>query len=280
MKDKLRALSFLALIGLSVALLSCSQVAEEPADEAIGPVEVELEKPEPGEMVFIPAGEFIMGTNERKSGRPALEVPEHKVDLPAYHMDVYEVTHGQWIKFLTEGDYGPEGNWRQFYSIGKEDYPVSNVTWDDAKAYCEWAGKRLPTEAEWEKAGRGSEGYKYPWGDQWDYTKTNCNEKGYFNTVEVGEIETDKSPYGVHDMMGNVQEWNADKFRPYPRSPARGDSAFTRGYIASRGGSYAMKGGSMTLYTRSAWLPKSQYGIGFRCAKDAEEETPQAEGQQ
>ena len=229
-------------------------------------------RPLPGEMILIPAGEFTMGTDQRQKNRPPLEVPAHTVDLPAYFIDAYEVTFGQWIQFMAESDYQPEGDWRSFYSFGKEDYPVANVTWQDAKAYADWAGKRLPTEAEWEKAARGPEGHAYPWGNEWDPGNANCNEYGYRNTMEVGEIDSDKSHYGVYDLMGNVQEWTSEKLAPYEGSPARRDSTFRRGYVAVRGASYAIKGGSAYLWTRSAYLPKSQYGLGFRCVKDVESE--------
>ena len=229
-------------------------------------------RPLPGEMILIPAGEFTMGTDERPKNRPALEAPAHKVDLPAYYIDAYEVTLGQWIRFVTQSDYEPEGDWRRFHAIGKEDYPVANVTWEDAQAYAKWAGKRLPTEAEWEKAARGPEEYAYPWGNKWDPTKSNCNEIGYRNTLEVGQIETDMSPYGVYDMMGNVQEWTSEKIKPYKGSPVRGESAFRQGYVAVRGASYAIKGGSAYLWSRSGYFPKSQFGLGFRCVKDVESE--------
>jgi len=253
--------------------LGCGE-AETPADEAMA-IEPEIVKPKPGESVLIPAGEFTMGTEQQAP--PQVAVPQHTIDLPAYFIDVYEVTHGEWIRFITEADIRPEGNWRQFYSIGKEDHPVSNVTWDDAKAYCEWAGKRLPTEAEWEKAARGPDAYRYSWGDLWDARKSNSSEMGMRNTMEVGEVATDRSPYGVYDMVGNAQEWTNEKLAPYPDSPARRDDAFRANYIAVRGGSYNVKGRTMGLFSRSGYAPDSQYGIGFRCVQDVEQESPQEE---
>lgn len=252
-------------------LFGCAQPPEEqPAQESAPLQEVVPEKPKPGDMILIPAGEFIMGSDEKQEGRPALEAPERKVDLPAYYIDAYEVTFGQFIRFVTESGHEPEGNWREFYTIGKEDFPVANVTWNDAKAYAQWAGKRLPTEAEWEKAARGEEGFDYPWGDKWDPTKSNCNEMGYRNTVQVGDMELDKSPFGVYDLMGNLQEWTGDMLKPYPGSPVRGEALFQRGYVGVRGASYALKGGSMKVWMRSGYFPKGLYGIGFRCARDAE----------
>ncbi len=273
MTNKTFFLACLVLFSYST-WLGCGGSAEAPADEAMA-VEPDIVKPRPGDNVLIPAGEFIMGTEQQAP--PPLAVPQRTLDLPAYSIDVYEVTHGEWIKFITEADFRPEGNWRQFYSIGKEDHPVTNVTLEDAKAYCEWAGKRLPTEEEWEKAARGPDALKYPWGDVWDGKKSNSSEMGMRNTMEVGEVETDKSPYGLYDMMGNAQEWTGEKLTPYPDSPASREDAFRGNNIAVRGGSYAVKGRTMGLFSRSGYAPDSQYGIGFRCVQDVEQESPQEE---
>jgi formylglycine-generating enzyme required for sulfatase activity len=267
MKNQSYFFMSLILFIFGVALLSCSAV-EEP--EIIAPAEPV--KATPGDTILVPAGKFVMGTDNVGSGGLATASPVHTVYLPAYHIDVFEVTHGQWMKFTVGSDYSPKGNWRQFYSIGKEDFPVTNVTWEDAKAYCEWGGGRLPTEQEWEKAARGAEGLRYPWGDVWDATQSNCSEMGYRNTIEVGQIDADKSGYGLYDVMGNAQEWTSDKLVPYPDSPVRRNKVFREGFMAIRGGSYALKGRSMGLYSRTGYKSDVQYGIGFRCAKDAEQE--------
>lgn len=273
MQDKCLVLQSLLLLSCLAFPTSCTP-AEEPVQEATQPLTpAEPEKPQIGDWVLIPAGEFTMGSNSTIVDQPALNTPEHTLELPDYEIMVYEVTNGQWIRFMTEGDYEPEGNWRDLYSIGREDVPVSNLTFDDATAYCEWdGGNRLPSEAEWEKAARGTEGLKYPWGDTWDPANTNCNEMGYNNIIDVGSVEGDKSPYGVYDMMGNVTEWTSDKLQPYQGSRARGDNIFRQNYMAVRGGSYAMRGASMSTYTRAGYFAKSQYGIGFRCARDVEVE--------
>lgn len=278
----MKRIIFAALFFLSntVLLTYCSKPADEQAatgqQPAVGEEEAGPATPEPGQMALIPAGEFIMGSNEKMPGQELWYAPERKINLPAYYIDYYEVTYGEWIKFVTESGHKPESNWREFYSFGREKYPVSNITWDDAKAYAKWAGKRLPTEAEWEKAARGTAGLKYPWGPKWDPTKSNCNEMGG-RTVEVGSMEYDKSPFGIYDMMGNIQEWTADMLKPYPGSPSAGDSTFLRGFVAVRGASYAMRGSSMPLWTRTGYFPKSQYGLGLRCVKDADGEKKQAQ---
>ena len=268
-----RMVPYLSLGCLILTLLTVG-CEEAPPPVAEAPVEEMPAKAKPGDMVLVPAGEFTMGTDEKpRAGGLPLASPAHlvKIEKP-YHIDVYEVTNGQWSRFLIESKFRPEGDWRRYYTIGKEDYPVANVTWEDAKAYCEHIGGRLPTEAEWERAARGPENSMFPWGDKYDPSKSNCNEMGYKDTVEVGRFESDKSGYGAYDMMGNLQEWTSEKLKPYEKSPVARDRSFRLGYISTRGGSYAMRGSSMPLYTRAAFLPKSQYGIGFRCVKDVEEE--------
>ncbi len=273
----LRILCSVAILIGSLALIGCS---EPPPPEPVVPEDLPPPPPKPGDMVLIPAGEFMMGSDDVPKNAPGFETPAHKVTIDKpYYIDVYEVTNGQWIKFLTESRTKVESNWRPMYSIGKEDVPVANLTLDDAKAYCEWAGKRLPTEAEWERAARGPENFSFPWGNTYDPSKSNTNDMSYNSLVEVGTFETDKSGYGVYDMMGNVQEWTSDRLRPYPNSKARNAQVFRSRirYYALRGSSFAFKGSSMTLMTRSGYVAKAQYGTGFRCAKDAEEEAP-AEG--
>lgn len=279
MKEKVYCLLVMGLLGGLFLLSGCAPDEEEPtAEQPTTLAEPEVDKPAPGDMVLIPAGEFTMGSDE-KAGNPPMASPEHKVDLPAYYIDVYEVTNGEFARFQIESDYQAEGDWRSSYSIGHEDYPVANVTWEDAKQYCAWAGKRLPTEAEWEKAARGESEHPYPWGEGWDPMKTNTNEYGTRNVMEIGSMPEDISPYGVYDMMGNVQEWTSEILKAYKGSKARGVDAFNGQYVAVRGASYAMKGGSMYTWTRSGFFPKSQFGLGFRCAKDGEAES-EAEAQQ
>ncbi len=269
MKKAVFCLLLVVLLGVSGLFYGCSKTEEAPpADSSSEPPPPPRKMP--GEYVTIPAGEFELGSDQRpeKDPKPQFYEPAHKVDLPAYQIGIFEVTNGEFIKFQLESDYSAEGNWRQFYGIGKEDHPVANVTFQDAEAYCKWAGGRLPTEAEWEKAARGPEGYAFPWGNEWKDASCNCNEAGYSNVVPVGEVAGDVSGYGVHDTLGNVTEWTSDKFKPYPNSPKKSDPNYNKGFIVVRGASYAIKGRSFSLWIRGAYLPKSQYGIGFRCVKD------------
>jgi formylglycine-generating enzyme required for sulfatase activity len=236
----------------------------------------EKEKVVPGEMVKIPAGEFTLGSDVDPTGKkkPGPYSPAHKVDLPDYWIDKYEITNGEFLKFATESDYKVEGEWRAFYQMGKENIPVVNVTLNDAKAYAQWAGKRLPTEAEWEKAARGEKGLDYPWGNTWESGKANTYESGYRAPVEVGQMSGDVSAYGVHDMEGNAQEWTASEYKAYPGGPSPNGADYRRGMYVVRGASSALYGNDKKapykIWIRGAYLPKGQYGIGFRCVSDKE----------
>lgn len=262
-----RALFWVALLGMFIWTWGCSKPMEQVASEGAPGEEATEAKPLPGDVVTIPAGEFTMGTDKDPS-RYKLAEPAHTVDLPEYEIDVYEVTNGQFARFQLESDYKAQGDWRSYYTIGREDYPVANITWEDAKAYCDWAGGRLPTEAEWEKAARGTEQLKYPWGDVFDWTKANTNEHGVRDTVEVGSIPSDKSPYGCYDMFGNVQEWTSEKLEPYPGAKPVDPTVYKRDMVALRGSSYALKGESMALYSRTGAPADAQHGYGVRCVKD------------
>jgi iron(II)-dependent oxidoreductase len=160
-------------------------------------------------MVEIPAGEFTMGNDAGDDD----EKPAHTVPLEAFEMDMFEVTNADFAKF----------------------HPVVKVTWDDADAYCQWAGKRLPTEAEWEKAAKGEEGLLYPWGNEWDPAKANTKESGFRGTVAVGSFAEGASPYGVFDMAGNVWEWMADWYQSYPGSTYQSEY-FGEKFKVTRGG--------------------------------------------
>jgi len=197
-----------AMLALSVmfCLASCGKEAveefeefawEEPAGDPIIP----------GEMVFIPAGEFIMGSNN-KTDEDANAFPEHKVKLSAFWMDKYEVTNLEFMEFSVKNNYPGEGaakgyDWRSYFSAGKENVPVMYITWNDASEYCKANGKRLPTEQEWEYAARGPNGNRYPWGDEWEVGWTNTTEVGR-EAVDIGRFAEDVSYFGVHDMLGNV----------------------------------------------------------------------------
>ena len=165
--------------------------------------------PPPAEMILIPAGEFIMGSPEGEGD--ANEHPQHPVFLNAFYIDKYEVTNALYKQFMSATGHIAPLFWDD-EEYNHPNQPVVRVTWHDAVAYAEWAGKRLPTEAEWEKAARGTDGRIYPWGNEWDSSKCNSGVSGdgYEYTAPVGSFPAGASPYGVMDMAGNVWEWCAD----------------------------------------------------------------------
>jgi formylglycine-generating enzyme required for sulfatase activity len=252
---------------LLLAFGACAKKEEvAQTTETAAPAEPEYK---PGEMVLIPAGEFIMGSSEDKGGPAA---PQQKLSLPAFWIDKFEVTNADFLDFAIKTGYQGEGakegkDWRQFFTPDKAKYPVVYITWNDATAYCKAQGKRLPTEQEWEKAARGGNGGRYPWGEKWDSTLANTYEAGMRQPIAVGTYK-DVSPYGVRDMMGNVQEWTGSWYQPYKGS-TRKDQFFGERYRVVRGGGSRMYGSRGHIWDRSAYLPNSLYDFGCRCAKDA-----------
>ncbi len=202
------------------------------------------------EMVTIPAGKFIMGgvSNGAK--------PPHEVYLPTYQIDRYEVTMEQYHAFVEEtGHAAPWGS----YAPEMADYPVTNISWDDARAYCAWAGKKLPTEAEWEKAARGTDGRTYPWGDTWREGVANTKEGGAGSAEIVGSYPQGASPYGVEDMAGNVWEWTEDWY-----------NADQLGRVI-RGGAWNAIHSWAQAFARNQLPPQTlQENVGFRCAREAQ----------
>ena len=237
----------------------------------------------PAGMVHIPAGEFVMGSDEvdkealgkefglRKGRFYEDESPKRKVFLEGFYMDRYEVTNRQYKEFVSAAGYHPPVVWENGnYPEGRGGHPVTDVTWYDANAYCVWAGKRLPTEEEWEKAARGPDGNIYPWGNEFDAKKANI-ESG--DTAPVGSYKDDKSYYGVYDMAGNVMEWADSWYEPYPGNTSQNKDygkqyKVLRGDTAGTGGHYMMSKISTRGSNRSYYLPGGAGGDGgFRCAK-------------
>lgn len=218
-------------------------------------------------MVAIPASEFLMGSNDED------ERPPHQVYVDSFEIDIFEVTNEQFHRFVVETGYkteaeraGESQTWQQ-YALGKAHHPVVKVTWNDAQAYCEWAGKRLPTEAEWEKAARGTEGHIYPWGNEWDSTKANTKEAGYRDTTSVGSFPEGASPYGVMDMVGNVREWVSAWYKAYPGSDFS-SPYFGEKYRVIRGGGWFEETELATTTKRFASSEDARNDdLGFRCAR-------------
>jgi formylglycine-generating enzyme required for sulfatase activity len=197
-------------------------------------------------MVFVPAGEFTMGSSDADKDAYGDEKPQHTVYLDAFWMDKYEVTNAQYKKCVDAGKCSRPSESKSYTrssyygNASFDNYPVIYVSWNDAKTYCEWAGKRLPTEAEWEKAARGADGRIYPWGNTFDISKVNAERK-VGDTTEVGAYPAGASPYGALDMAGNVWEWVADWYSAnyYASSPRNNPTGPSSGqYRVVRGGAW------------------------------------------
>ena len=224
---------------------------------------IEWEK-DNSQMALIPAGSFEMGDHHDNMSRA---LPVHTVTLDAFYMDVHEVTVGQFLAFVDQSGYNYGGNWNDVVknSLGDR-YPMSYVSWNDAVAYAEWAGKRLPTEAEWEYAARGGlVGERYLWGNE-----APTAEKANYNvgkTTAVGSFEA--NGYGLYDMAGNVYEWCADWYGEdyYSKSPAknpRGPATGSRRVL--RSGLWYDNSYYLRVAVRNYYLPASRtLDSGFRC---------------
>lgn len=239
------------------------------------------------EMVVIPVGSFWMGS---EAGRVD-ERPRHRIELQSYAIDTYEVTNERFARFVAGGGYtnatfwSPDGwAWRMQWHVTQPAYwanprwngprqPVVGVSWYEAEAYGRFAGKRLPTEAEWERAARGDDERVYPWGNDWKATNANT---GAGQTVPVGSYPLGVSPFGVHDLAGNAWEWVADWYdRAYyassPSSDPPGPLSGTEKVF--RGGSwYSSRPETVTSsyreHTNGYVFNIRDEMTGFRCAKD------------
>lgn len=235
-------------------------------------------------MIYLPGGSFGMGN---LSGRSDAR-PKHEVKLSAFYIDQFEVTNAAYQEFVdATGHPAPwidpqkypwanEYNWTAGkYPAGTGDHPVVLVSWSDAVAFAKWKGKRLPTEAEWEKAASDGTSRIYPWGDEWDVTKCNSRESHLNAAVAVTAYENGSSPRGVRNLAGNVWEWCSDWYDKdyYQQSSVQDPVGADRGATkVIRGGSWDTYGvDRLTTFSRESQFPGTKsYDLGFRCAKDAE----------
>ena len=232
---------------------------------------------DPVEMVVIPAGSFIRGSAEN-NGRPD-ERPRRKIFLKAFTIDKFEVSNQQYQKFVEETlhktPFNVYGDGSLFKVPGIAKRPVVQVTWHDAVDYCFWAGKRLPTEAEWEKAAGGTKAQVYPWGNS-EEIETPANFDGEWRGVntlmDVNTLPQGASPYGIYHMAGNVREWVEDWYDAdyYTVSPQRNPKGPDTGILkVIRGGSWRSFLPDLRVASRGkGGFALKTHGIGFRCARD------------
>jgi len=227
-------------------------------------------------MVYVPAGEFLMGSDQGGSDD---EKPQHKVYLDAFWIDRTEVTNAQYKKCAQAGQC-KASSYAGDSKFNGDTQPVVGVDWNDAKTYCGWAGAALPTEAQWEKAARGTDGRAYPWGNNpvtgklLNFCDKNCEydqkdsavDDGYAKTAPVGSYLAGTSPYGALDMAGNVWEWVEDWYDGYPGTTYKSDY-FGQKYRVLRGGSW-LNDATYVRATDRGYVGLSDNrsaDIGFRC---------------
>jgi formylglycine-generating enzyme required for sulfatase activity len=231
-------------------------------------------------LVAIPGGEFIMGNDGRGDDGPGDEDerPAHRVTVKAFRIDRYETTNAMYEAFVRATRRDPPFHWANGrVPEGKADHPVVYVSWHDADAFCRWAGKRLPSEPEWEKAARGTDGRRFPWGDQFSPLKANTPQYWLVkhadgDTMPVGSFQEGRTPERVEDLAGNVYEWVADWYQPYPGNQFPNVHYGTKNKVLRGGSWYDCLaygcGLSSPAYNRSRFAPGIRNkGFGFRCAQ-------------
>ncbi len=273
------------LIGVSLMCFALNVPVVLAMDPAVqDPAEPPTSK-DGAPMVLVPAGSFPMGvpSGDRDGGRD--EYPRHEVFVGTFAIDKFEVTNGHYLEFVKSAGHrvpehprNPTRSLWQGESISDEltDRPVVNVDWFDAEAYCRWAGKRLPTEAEWEKSAKGTSDRRFPWGNIEPTSKhLNYNQqwRGGKTLMPVGSYEAGKSPYGVYDMAGNVWEWvndwyDAGYYEKSPQKNPKGPDTGTKKVI--RGAGWQNETPTVRIFTRVESDPAVRNeSTGFRCASDA-----------
>lgn len=241
------------------------------------------------DMLLIPAGEFLMGSTEQQALAAwrindggydkedyLAEYPQQKITLADFYINKKEVSNVDYGIFADATNHAAPSLWSD-QTLNAPNQPVVGVDWNDADAYCQWLGKRLPTEAEWEQAARGTDGRIWPWGNTWDPSKDNHGNgseygfdegDGFKYTAPVG-TELGVSPYGILNMAGNVYEWTADDFNAYPENDKYTQIDFNKGYKVIKGGAYTDGQSEQRPASRIGYQKDyKDVDIGFRCAKD------------
>ena len=264
MKKKLVILVVFAL------LIGACQPALTPTRGPTPPCSKEIKDAKGVPMCLVPAGEFTMGGG-KADGDSYASYPAHPVSVDAFYIDKFEVTNALYKNCVDAGGCSLPGDVVKYNNSKYANHPVVYVDWDQATAYCAWRGVRLPGEAEWEKAARGTDGRAYPWGNDAPNKDLANYGKTVGDTTVVGSYEKGKSPFGVYDMAGNVWEWVADWYTVYPgNTTSMGSTDYGTKYRVLRGGSWYYDTGYMRVIFRN-WGhsdAKSEY-YGFRCARSA-----------
>jgi|GEM_PF-794654 len=218
-----------------------------------------------GRMAYIPGGPAMIGVDDGNA-KFWNESPPHQVFVAPFYMDRHEVTCADYARFLQATGHPPPPDWTDNRCpAGRENLPITYVSWADASAFARWCGKRLPTEAEWEFAGRGQRQWLYPWGNAFHPGATISQEAGTGGPRPVGAWPEDQSYYGVYDLAGNVSEWTASLYRPYPgnRHPEKEYALDRR---VARGGAFSVTSVYCRLVFRAHLPPHYTAGdLGFRC---------------
>lgn len=265
---------------LSITLIGCNR--EDTSDS---PIESNILDEDSiidvNEMVFIPAGEVIIGTNEKTDDTFGNEVDKQSVFVKSFYIDRYEVTNGQYKEFLLDTGHRTPKFWDN-PNLNAHNQPVVGVNWEDAESYANWAGKRLPTDIEWEKAARGIEGQLYPWGNQYNTSLGNFDDNGNMDgkldgyalqTASIGSYPNGVSPFGIHDMAGNVWEWviSTIDYDSKMMDLVNQKNNITNGIVYTiRGGSWTNGQGdtrTTVFYIYPAQCSDHSSSVGFRCAK-------------
>ena len=292
--------SFLLALGLMLgggAISLALDVADMTVEWTPEGKELAVERakrPVNDEMVRIPAGWFLMGSSRKTDKNASIaEIPQRRIHLDAYEIGKYEVTALEYLRFVLATDRPPLIDWRYDggnFQEAMAHHPVMHVSWYDADEYCHWSDKRLPTEAEWEKAARGEDGRIYPWGNQSaGLTRSNFGRPGlsgpvrdrperlmlYPPVISVDKYDNGVSPYGVYQMAGNVAEWVADWYEAkyYVVMPERNPKGPEHGTQKSfRGGGWIDSTPAVRAAARNGADPHMKMNwLGFRCARDVQD---------
>ncbi len=284
MQHHYRELRWISLLWIAALLVGCRSLSSTPilttlptATPALSIGSTSIAEKDGMVLMYVPAGEFRMGSSDADRDAQSDEQPQHTVYLDAFWIDRTEVTNAMYAKCVAAGACEPPWSrnsytFHAYYGDPRFDnYPAAWMNWPAAKAYCEWAGRRLPTEAEWEKAARGTDGRLYPWGNTAPNSQLLNFSANLGDTTEVGSYPAGASPYGALDMAGNLWEWVADWYDNdyYARSSSTNPPGpEPQAYHSCRGGSW----NNTASYIRAAFRGNDDPGkcdglTGIRCAR-------------